>query len=119
MPVAFTLGTDKADRISAYWKFRKLQTLVMSDYDQYAPVVKTAFAKFEAELAVKRDSMESEYCKLLPVAPKAAQALLDEFNLRILIDALELADRLTDEIFTMRTHDVEMSIRFVNNKHLD
>ena len=119
VPVAFTLGTDKADRISAYWKFRKLQTLVMSDYDQYAPVVKTAFAKFEAELAVKRDSMESEYCKLLPVAPKAAQALLDEFNLRILIDALELADRLTDEIFTMRTHDVEMSIRFVNNKHLD
>ena len=46
-PEHFGMGTDKADDKSLYWKFRKLQTLVMTDYPTLAPVVKKAYAEFE------------------------------------------------------------------------
>ena len=51
VPQHYGCGTDHCDRRSVYWKFRKLQTLVMTDYAGLAPMVKTAFAKFEADLA--------------------------------------------------------------------
>ena len=39
-PKSYTAATDEADDESAYWKFRKLQTLVMTDYPTLAPIVK-------------------------------------------------------------------------------
>lgn len=39
-PQHYAIGTDKADNDSIYWKYRKLQTLVMTDYPQFAPIVK-------------------------------------------------------------------------------
>lgn len=39
-PANYTMGTDKADDQSIYWKYRKLQTLTMTDYPKLAPIVK-------------------------------------------------------------------------------
>lgn len=40
-------GSDQASDDSVYWKFRKLQTLVMQDYNAYAPDVQRAYLVFE------------------------------------------------------------------------
>ena len=50
-PAHYGMGTDKADSKSIYWKYRKLQTLVMTDYQKLAPVVKAAYKTFEADTA--------------------------------------------------------------------
>ena len=47
-------GHGQADSKSIYWKYRKLQTLVMTDYQKLAPVVKAAYKTFEADTAKPR-----------------------------------------------------------------
>ncbi len=49
VPEALTLGDNKADSHSAYWKFRKLQTLAMVDWNQFVPIVQQAYHQFEQQ----------------------------------------------------------------------
>ena len=113
------MGTNQADRLSVYWKFRKLQTLVMTDYAKCAPVVKTAFRAFEVDLKPRMAAMEADYVKLVETDRAAAQRLLNDFNLRVLAEGEELAERLLDEVFTIRTTDIQETIVFKNNKSKD
>nr|WP_298036532.1 C69 family dipeptidase [uncultured Campylobacter sp.] len=69
-------GSYDADDTSIYWVYRKLQTLVMTDYEKYSPVVKEAYAKFEKELAVKQAKFEDEHVKLYKKDKKKADKLL-------------------------------------------
>lgn len=119
VPAHYGMGTNQADRLSVYWKFRKLQTLTMTDYAGCAPIVKAAFADFETQLKVRQAAMEDEYVRLVAQDQVAAAQLLNDFNLRVLAEGEELAERLTDEIFTKRTSDIQDMIYFKNNKHLD
>ena len=41
-PAQYGMGTNEADSQSVYWKYRKLQTLVMTDYVKLAPIVEKA-----------------------------------------------------------------------------
>ena len=62
-PAHYGMGTDKADSKSIYWKYRKLQTLVMTDYQKLAPVVKAAYKTFEADTAKAQADMEKKYMR--------------------------------------------------------
>ncbi len=119
VPVHYGMGTCSADRLSVYWKYRKLQTLVMTDYDKLAPIVKKAYQTFEAELSVRQAAMEDEFVKLYAEDEAAAVKLLNDFNLRVLAEAEELCERLTDEAFTIRTEDIQAQIYFANRKAKD
>ena len=119
VPSEFGLGTDHADNESVYWKFRKLQTLVMTDYQKLAPVVKTAYRDFEAKTAEAQKTMEAKYMKTVKTNPKAADKLLNDFNIKVLKDAEALTENLTNELFTIRTTDIQKDIFFANRKKKD
>jgi hypothetical protein len=40
--------------------------------------------------------------------------MLNEFNLRVMADAEKLTENLTNEIFTLRTKDIQSDIFFAN-----
>lgn len=118
-PASYGIGTDKADSKSAYWKFRRLQTLAMTDYPKLAPIVKQAFKTFEAETAKKQALMEEAYLGMLGKDENAAKALLNMFNHKVIEAAEALAESLMNELFTIRTADIEESVVFKNNKAKD
>ena len=60
-PAHYGMGTDKADSQSLYWKYRKLQTLVMTDYPKLAPIVHKAYAEWEANTAKEQAAFEKQY----------------------------------------------------------
>ena len=119
VPLHYGMGTDHADRLSVYWKFRKLQTLVMTDYAKLAPIVKAAFADFEAVTAKRQAAMEAEYLEIVKTDAEKAAQLLNDFNLRILAEAENLAEKLLDDVFTIRTEDIQAQIFFANRKMKD
>ena len=119
VPEHYGLGTAQADRESVYWKFRKVQTLAMTDYANLAPVVKKAYGDFEAELEVRMKAFEAAYMAALAVDEASADELLQTFNLEVLADAEELAESLLDVLFTMRTESIQAANFFANRKHKD
>ncbi len=118
-PANYGMGTDKADSESIYWKYRKLQTLVMTDYQKLAPIVKVAYKNFEDETAKSQVTMEQEYMKVVKKNPKAANKLLNDYNLKVIKDAEALTEKLTNEVFTIRTEDIQKANFFANRKKKD
>lgn len=105
-------GSDQASDDSVNWKFRKLQTLVMQDYNAYAPDVQRAYLAFEKQTAEKQKTMEQEYLKLYKSEPKKAQELLQTFEDKTMQDALNLTDSLTNQVFSKMTHATDMKYHF-------
>lgn len=118
-PEHFGMGTDKADDKSLYWKFRKLQTLVMTDYPTLAPVVKKAYAEFEKEVEGRMKTFEDSYVKTLKKDPAAAQKSLDDFNIQVIADAEALTADLMNQVFTIRTADIQKENFFANRQKKD
>lgn len=112
-------GTDKADSSSLYWKFRKLQTLVMTDYPKLAPIVTKAYADFEKDLAKRQAAFEAEYVKTVKTDPKKAQADLDHFSIQAMADAEALTEDLLNQVFTVRTEDIQKDNFFANRSKKD
>lgn len=112
-------GTDKADSSSLYWKFRKLQTLVMTDYPKLAPIVTKAYADFEKDLAKRQAAFEAEYVKTVKTDPKKAQADLDHFSIQAMADAEALTEDLLNQVFTVRTEDIQKVNFFANRSKKD
>ena len=111
-PEAYTKGTGESSADSAYWKFRKVMVLGMTNYNKYAPVIKEAYAKFEAETDQRQREMEEEYLRIYKTQPLHAQDLLQAFSDRILNSALTLADRLQERLFTLMTQDIQQEYLF-------
>ena len=118
-PKSWAAASNKADRHSPYWKFRKLQTLVMTDYPKLAPIVKAAYAKLENDIAKRQVEFEKEYLELIKTDKEAAQKALDDFCMTAMNDAEELTLDLTDEAFTIRTQDIETLNKFMNRNKAD
>ena len=112
-------GSYDADDTSIYWVYRKLQTLVMTDYEKYSPVVKEAYAKFEKELAVKQAKFEDEYVKLYKKDKKKADKLLNEFSKKTMQEAKDLTMELTNKVFTMLTADMDAKLKSLNKGKKD
>ena len=111
-PEAYTKGNGESSDDSAYWKFRKIMVLGMTNYNKYTPVIKEAYAKFEAETDQRQCEMEEEYLRIYKTQPLHAQDLLQAFSDKILNSALDLADRLQEKLFTLMTQDIQQEYLF-------
>ena len=111
-PEAYTKGNGESSADSAYWKFRKIMVLGMTNYNKYAPIIKEAYANFEAETDQRQREMEEEYLRIYKTQPLHAQDLLQEFSDKILNSALDLADRLQEKLFTLMTQDIQKEYLF-------
>lgn len=112
-------GSYECDDESIYWVYRKLQTLVMSDYNKYAPIVKEAYKKFETSLDEKQAKMEKEFVKLYKSDKKKAKALLNKFSQQAMQDAKNLTLDLTNQIFTLLTQDTDTKWKQLNKNKKD
>lgn len=92
---------------SAYWYFRKVTCLAMTDYNRMAPVVKKAYADFEAKYDAACKEMEKEYLRIAKDSRTEADHYLQEFSDMMLHEALELAKKLLDQLFTQMSVGVE------------
>ena len=111
-PEAYTKGNGESSDDSAYWKFRKIMVLGMTNYNKYAPVIKEAYAKFEAETDQRQREMEEEYLRIYKTQPLHAQDMLQAFSDKILNSALDLADCLQEKLFTLMTQDIQQEYLF-------
>ena len=111
-PEAYTKGNGESSDDSAYWKFRKIMVLGMTNYNKYAPIIKEAYANFEAETDQRQREMEEEYLRIYKTQPLHAQDLLQAFSDKILNSALDLADRLQEKLFTLMTQDIQQEYLF-------
>ena len=111
-PEAYTKGNGESSDDSAYWKFRKIMVLGMTNYNKYAPIIKEAYAKFETETDQRQREMEEEYLRIYKTQPLHAQDLLQAFSDKILNSALDLADRLQEKLFTLMTQDIQQEYLF-------
>lgn len=118
-PKEYSIGTDKADSNSAYWKFRKVQALAMTDYPKLAPVVHERYAAWEADTAEKMKAFEAQYLKTVKTNPKKADQMLQDFNLKVIRSAEAATEALENELYTIRTTDIQKQIFFSNNKKKD
>lgn len=118
-PANYATGSDHADSQSIYWKYRKLQTLVMTDYPKLAPVVQRAYLDWEAKVANQQKETEAQYLKLAKTDKASADKMLNDFNLRVMADAEKLTEDLTNEVFTIRTKDIQSDIFFANKAKKD
>ncbi|TQS66297.1 dipeptidase, partial [Salmonella enterica subsp. enterica serovar Typhimurium] len=105
-------GTDRASNDSTYWTFRTLQTLVMQDYNAFAPDVQHAWKTFEQQTAKQQYKMEQSYLRLYASHPKEAQRLLQNFEDKTMQNAQTLARRLTNNIITTMTYRTDMKYHF-------
>lgn len=113
-------GSYEASDDSIYWVYRKLQTLVMQDYNKYSPIVKKAYAQFEKDLETKQAKFEKEYLKLYKENKRyEAQTLLDNFELQTMEDAKNLTKQLTNQIFTLLTADTDAKFKSLNKGKKD
>jgi dipeptidase len=111
-PATYKMGNSHSDNKSAYWKFRKVMTLGMVNYNAYAPIIKEAYAKLEAENDQRQKEMEKEYLKLYKNEPIKANEMLQQFSDSILNKAESVAESLIEEIFTRLTLDIQKEYMF-------
>ena len=91
----------------------------MTDYSKLAPIVKKAFKAFEDETAKKQAEMEEAYLAEVAKDEASAAKLLNDFNHKVINEAVALAEDLMNELFTIRTADIEAAVVFKNNKSKD
>ena len=108
----YEIGTDQASDDSVNWTYRKLQTLVMQNYKEYAPIVIKTYADFEAETAKKQVEMEKQYLAVYQQYPEQAKAILQDFENKVMQDGLQLTKDLTNQIFTKLTADTDTKYKF-------
>ncbi len=108
----FTIGDNHCSDDSAYWKFRKVQALGMVNYNRYAPIIQEAYAKWETETDQGQKEMEYEYMKLVKKQRFKANDLIQEFSRRTMQSAMDLADTLTNKLFTQLTIDIQKEYKF-------
>ena len=118
-PMTYQVGTAEADGFSAFWTYRRLQAIAMTDFDRFAPVVQKAFAAFEAHTDRAQKVMEEMYLDLVKTDEAKACELLNRFNQKVIADALALAEDLTNRCVTMLTDKIEATVPFRNGKHVD
>ncbi len=109
---AFTIGDDKCSEQSAYWKFRKVQTLGMVNFNKYAPIIQKAYSLWEKETDQLQREMESKYLEIVDKQPLKAKELIQEFSDKTMQSAMDLADELSNELFTLLTKDIQTEYLF-------
>lgn len=111
-PKAYTTGHGSSDATSAYWRFRKVQSLGMVNFNRYAPIIQETYARWEEETDQRQREMEHLYLQIHETQPIRARELVQEFSDRVLQSALEVTDALIEELFTRLAGDTQAEYRF-------
>ncbi len=111
-PLPYLKGNGASSNNSAYWKFRHVMILAMMDYNTLAPIVKHRYAALEAENDQRQKEMEENYLALCKKRPIAASELLQEFSDKVLCRALDVADELTEELFSRLAAKIQKEYLF-------
>ena len=112
VPEAYTRGRNTADHESAYWKFRKVMTLGMVNYNAYAPIIKDRYAQLEIENDRLQHDFETQYLVIYKDNPQRANTMLQQFSDHLLHRALDVADQLLNDLFTQMTLDTQKEYLF-------
>ncbi|MBR0534300.1 MAG: C69 family dipeptidase [Bacteroidales bacterium] len=114
-PKAYGVGRKFSQKSSAYWTYRKVAALGMTDYNKFAPIIKKRYAKFEADMAASQTKLEAAFlkmCKGHEDAPAEAISLLQKWSDKWLTKALGVASDLEEKLFTELTKDIEANYYF-------
>ncbi|OPY77631.1 MAG: Dipeptidase [Syntrophorhabdus sp. PtaU1.Bin058] len=80
IPREYQNAGGQADNDSMFWKYRKMQALVLQDYPRFAPQAHEAIARFEKEVTAGQEVMEAHYLKLYLKDRTAARRLIQNFT---------------------------------------
>lgn len=111
-PKPYTVGDGHSSKDSAYWIFRKPQTLAMTNFNRYAPLVQDTYNRFEKDTDDRMKEFEAQYLAIYKSQPYAAQEMLQAFSDATLMRALKVTDDLTEELFTRMTLDIHTEYNF-------
>lgn len=73
---AYTKGGLEYDRESAFWRFRTLTDLAMTDFGRYGRMVEEAWRDLESEISAAKAAVETEAARLYEKDPDAAARML-------------------------------------------
>lgn len=112
IPAYYQIGSESADDNSAFWKFRKLQTLALQNFPKYAPLVQNSFTKLNQQIAQQQIEFEHQYVKVYAKNPAKAAQLLDQFTTDTQNQVFAEVAKLTNQILTDMTIDVNKTYIF-------
>jgi len=98
IPKEYRVAAGKADDVSVFWKYRKLQALVMQDYPRFAPQVTAAVARLEKDIAGMQAGMEKKYLRIYRRDAAAAKKLIVAFTAAVLARQERMLSSLTKNI---------------------
>ena len=101
-----------SDDFSAYWTFRKVATLGMTDYNFLAPIIKKAYLELETEFDEAQKDIEAEYLATYKDAPDNAREALTAANIKLQQRAYEFSKDLLNKLFTHITGKVQEEYLF-------
>ena len=111
-PKAYGIGTHDADSVSAGWAFRKVQTLAMTDYRAFEPIVRRVWDAWEREAEERVNRIQIRYAALVEKSAEEADRFLQLESDRILEDALTRARALENELMTLLTRKISAKFPF-------
>lgn len=106
------VANGECDDFSAYWTFRKVSALGMTDYNLFAPVIKDTFRKLEQRFDATQKEIEADYISTYKQFPLKAVEMLTEKNKEMQQMALDTANDLTNKLFTMLTAKIQKEYLF-------
>lgn len=106
VPAVYDLGNSQADDKSAFWTYRKMQTLTMLNYPLFAPMVHPVLARMQKKLIDQVQQTKSQYL-LQP-----SEAMLQKFIQHDTRESLALVRHLNNRIMTQLTHNVQVKYMF-------
>lgn len=111
-PHPYSIGDCECDSESAYWRFRKVMTLAMTNYNGLAPIVKERYAALERENDQRQQEFEARYLEVVNDRPMEASDMLQQFSDTLLNHALEVADQLANDLFTRMAKNIQKEYLF-------
>ncbi|MEA3120345.1 MAG: dipeptidase [Paraburkholderia sp.] len=100
IPASYQGANDKADDHSAFWKFRRVQTLAMQNFPKYGPLIRHRFDALAVEIAARQSTFEKDYTEMYARDPHEAKQMLDAFTSQTVAQALQVASDLSNAIVT-------------------
>lgn len=108
-PAEYQKGNNTSDDKSAYWTYRKMQTLVMMNFPKYAPSVHQLLEQKQKSLIEKTESFLRKYQKHPNIN------LINSFSSKLSQESLKTAKSITNAIFTKLALNIDETYQFSDN----
>lgn len=112
---AYKHGGDVSNDTSAWWAFKKMQTLAMSNFPKYGNFLEDVIAKFEQKQQLKLLSFEQQYNKTPVTKAVEFRTALTNFNKQLVSDVLQKVNYMTNMFITEEAHAINLKYQFIND----